>query len=125
MKRILLAALALAACAPASAGQACLRMNDIYSWHEMNDQTLIVENIQHQKFKLTLLGHCPNLNFHETLAFKAVGGDELSCIGSGDMVIQHDVIGPQRCAIKNVELYTPEMQKADVDAAKAKGTTTP
>ncbi|MGA7674316.1 MAG: DUF6491 family protein, partial [Rhizomicrobium sp.] len=86
---------------------------------------LIVEDYQHQKFKLSLMVRCTGLNFHETVGFKAFGGTGLSCLSRGDDVIQHDVIGPRRCPISNIEIYTPEMQKADKEAAKAKGTPAP
>ncbi len=125
MKKILLAALVLAISAPAHAAQPCLRLSQIFNWNSPNDQTLIVEDYQHYKFKLSLMGHCTGLNLHEALGFKAFGGDALSCLTAGDSVIQRDVIGPQHCPITKIELYTPEMQKADKEAAKAKGSTAP
>jgi len=106
----------------ALAQKACLRQAQIYNWNAPNDTTLIVEDDLHKKFKITLLSKCIGLTFKQTLGFKVFGGTGLSCVSTGDTVFTGDPTGPQRCAIKTVEAYTPEMQKADkaaADAAKA------
>jgi hypothetical protein len=127
MKKTLLIAAALAALAPSAAladGRPCLREGFIYSWNAINDKTLIVEDQSHVKFRLGLMGVCSDLKFHERLAFKAVGGMELSCLSTGDEVITREFGTGERlpCAITKVEYYTPEMQAADKAAeAAAKG----
>ena len=122
MKKTLLTFVALAILVPAaSAAQSCLRMDNIYNWDVRDDRTLIVEDYQHSKFKVSLMVHCTNLKFRQALAFKAFGGSQLGCLSRGDSVIQRDDAGPRRCLISKIELYTPEMQKVDQEAAKASG----
>jgi len=94
MKKLLLAILMPAMFAPAYATEPCLRMGEIYNWKVVNDRTLIVENLRHNKFKLGLAGVCSGLRFHQALAFKAFGGTQLSCLSRGDSVLAHDVVGP-------------------------------
>jgi hypothetical protein len=124
MKRALLAAAAFLAAlsAPASAQQrACLRVGEIYNWNAVNDKTLIVEDNWHKKFKLSLIGTCYNLKFHEALAFRAIGGLEISCLSPGDQVIQRDfATGGSRCSITAIDYYTPQEEAADKAAAAAR-----
>jgi hypothetical protein len=118
--KIKAALLALAVCAIATqalAARPCLRQDQIYNWDAPNDTTLIVEDDLHKKFKLTLLSKCIGLTFKQRLGFKVFGGTGLSCVSSGDTVFTGSETGPQRCSIKTVEAYTPDMEKADKAAA--------
>ncbi len=103
----------------AMAAGTCLRQANIYNWNSLNDRTVIVEDDFHQKFKLSLLSPCLNMQYKERLGFKTFGGTALSCISRGDDVIAGSQIGPQHCPISKVEPYTPEMEKADKEAAAA------
>jgi hypothetical protein len=107
-------------CAPAFAATPCLQQSQIYSWDALNDRTLIVEDMRHQKFKLNLMVSCQHLQFHQRLGFKTFSNTALACLTRGDNVISGTEIGPQMCPIKSIELYTPAMEKADKDAAAAK-----
>ncbi|HWA90685.1 MAG TPA: DUF6491 family protein [Rhizomicrobium sp.] len=119
-RKIACAALALTVLSgPAFAGAACLRQSQIYNWNALDDRTVIVENDFHQKFKLSLMVPCLNMQFHERLGFKVFGGTGLSCVSKGDSVISGSSIGPQSCPISKIEVYTPEMEKADKDAKAA------
>jgi len=115
-----LAVPALADEAAAPAPQACLRIGQILNWNAPDDHTLIVEDYSHQKFKLLLMGTCVDLNFKQKVGFKSVGGTELSCLTPGDYVFVHLMAMYQRCPIKTIEVYTPEMEKADKAAKDAK-----
>jgi hypothetical protein len=120
--KIKIALLALAASAIATqalAARPCLRQDQIYNWNAPNDTTLIVEDDLHKKFKLTLLSKCLSLTFKQRIGFKVFGGTGISCVSPGDSVITGSEIGPQRCSIKTLEAYTPEMEKADKAAAAA------
>jgi hypothetical protein len=118
--RIALAVLATVFLATnALAQKACLRESQIYNWNAPNDTTLIVEDDLHKKFKITLLSKCIGLTFKQRLGFKVFGGTGLSCVSSGDTVFTGDSMGPQRCSIKTIEAYTPDMEKADKAAAAA------
>lgn len=124
IKQILFAAagLAVLAAAPAYANPRCLQFGQIYNWKALDDKTLIVEDDFHDKFKVALMGTCPGLSFKEQIGFKTFGpAMALTCVGAGDSVVTRDfATGGQRCAIKSVEPYTMEMQKADAAAAAAK-----
>ncbi|HEX4293514.1 MAG TPA: DUF6491 family protein, partial [Rhizomicrobium sp.] len=71
----------------AMAAGTCLRQSEIYNWNSLNDRTVIVEDNFHQKFKLSLLSPCLNMQFKERLGFKTFGGTALSCVSRGDDVI--------------------------------------
>jgi hypothetical protein len=99
----------------------CLQVGRIWNWHAPDNRTLIVEDDTHHKFKLGLMGYCPSLPFKQTLGFRAIGGGSvLSCLTPGDSVFFHDVGMSMNCAIQSVSADTPEMEKADKEAAAAK-----
>jgi hypothetical protein len=106
--------------AKTDAPQVCLRIGQILNWNAPDDHTLIVEDDGHQKFKLALMGTCMGLNFRQTVGFKSIGGTELSCLTPGDYVFTRVMSLHQRCPIKTIEFYTPEMEKADKAAKEAK-----
>lgn len=127
IKLLLAAGLASALAAPAFADEAktdgpqiCLRIGQIDNWNAPDDHSLIVEDNNHQKFKLNLMGTCTGLNFRQTVGFKSIGGTELSCLTPGDYVFTHVMSLHQRCPIKSIESYTPDMEKADKAAKDAK-----
>lgn len=107
------------AATPVSASPACLELGLVWNYKALNDKTLIVEDEAHRKFKLTLMGHCPNLPYKLRLGFKVFGGTELSCISKGDEVISRDLGLPYRCPITDIVPYTPAMENADKAAAAA------
>lgn len=122
MRKTILAVAALAALSPqaALAAKDCLRVGYVRNWHALDDRTLIVEDDWRKKFKLQLIGYCTNLSWHERLAFKSFGGTGLSCLTPGDEIITREFgTGPQHCAIRHIDEYTPEMEKADKAAAEA------
>jgi hypothetical protein len=121
-KALLLAAgIALLGGQAMAADHACLRVGQIYDWKAKDNSTLIVEDTFHRKFKVDLLGSCINLTFKQRIGFSSPGGTSLSCLSSGDSVFFHDsAIGQQKCAVKAVSDYTPEMEKADAAAEAAK-----
>jgi hypothetical protein len=122
MRKTILTVAALAALSPqaASAYGDCLRVGYVHNWTAKDDRTLIVEDDWRKKFKLQLMGYCTNLPWHERLAFKAFGGTELSCLTPGDEVITREFgTGVQRCVIRHIDEYTPDMEKADKAAAEA------
>ncbi|HTQ12507.1 MAG TPA: DUF6491 family protein [Rhizomicrobium sp.] len=126
-KSLLLAAGLCALAAPALASPTCLSVGQVYNWKVVNDRTLIVEDEFHNRFRMDLLGPCPQLNFKERVGFKSVGGfSQLSCLGAGDHIfIRNFGTGPQICPIKSVVPYTPDMEKADKAAEAAKQNTPP
>jgi len=116
------AGLAVLATTPAVAEPGCLRGIDIYSFDAKNDRTLIVENTRHLKYRLSLFGTCTSMKFKERLAFKTIGGSDLSCLSRGDEVRSRDFASGFRevCSISKIEPYTAEMQAADKAAEAAR-----
>ncbi len=110
------------AAAPAFASGACLEYGNIYNFQTLDDKTLIVEDNFHHKFKVSLLGVCPELTFKEGIGFKSFGPHmALDCVSSGDSIVTRNFgTGRQRCPISSVVPYTPDMAKADAEAAAAK-----
>lgn len=129
MKRILpVAFLASLIAAPATgqntapaAPRACLRFGEIYSWKALDNRTVIAEDNRHNKFKLALMGYCPNVQFKERIGFQSPGSTYLSCMSPGDtlLVNQFGTGQPQRCPISGISVYTPDMEQADKAKAAA------
>lgn len=105
---------------PPSTQNSCLMVGQIWSWRAPNDRTLIVEDNWHHKFKLTLMVQCLNLTFKERVGFKAFGGTQLSCLSKGDTVFVRNPGFPQRCPIRDIVPYTPQMEQMDKAAEAAK-----
>ncbi|HVZ68864.1 MAG TPA: DUF6491 family protein [Rhizomicrobium sp.] len=123
MRKLLLLALGTAMLAGQAMAEerACLRVGQIYDWKAQDNSTLIVEDTFHRKFKVDLLGSCINLTFKQRIGFASPGGTSLSCLTGGDSVFFRDsALGKQKCSVKAVSAYTPEMEKADKDAEAAK-----
>lgn len=120
----LAAATATLAILPAKAGdmpppqeRVCLRVGEINDFKAPDNKTLIITDNLHKKFKVTLLASCSGLTFRQTIGVDSPGSTRLSCMSAGDTIVTHDSgFGHLRCAVKSVEAYTPEMEKADKDA---------
>ncbi len=120
-KTILLAAGLLALMSgSAFANQTCLEIGQIDSWKVIDNKTLVIQDEFHNRFKAELFGNCQSLAFKERLAFKSMGATQMSCLSKGDDVIVRNIgTGGQRCPIKSIVPYTPDMEKADIAAAAA------
>jgi hypothetical protein len=92
----------------------------IWNWKVLDRRTLIVEDIAHRPFRVTLYGPCPGIDFNLSAAFLTRGNTALDCVRAGDEVIHRGYGVGNRCPIKSVEPYTPAMQKADAAAAAAR-----
>ena len=126
MRKTLLLAAALVALAPAAyASPTCLEIGQIDTWNVQNDRTMIVQDEFHNRFKVTLIGTCPTLGFKERIGFKSFGITQMSCLSSGDQIVERNFgTGAQVCPIRSVVPYTADMEKADKDAAAAKAAET-
>jgi len=109
LKRTLIGAAAvLAMAAPALAQPECMTENDLYNWTSPNAKTVILESNRGRKVVLRLVGACPELAFHENLAFGTPGSTRLSCISAGDTLTTLTVGGGRHtCAVASVEPFTP------------------
>ena len=103
------------------AQRACLRFGEIWSWKALDNHTIVAEDNQHNKFKLSLMGYCPSVQFRERVGFKSLGATHLTCMTPGDdIIVKNPGTGPQTCPIKSIVTYTPAMEQADKAAARAK-----
>ncbi len=118
-----IAATALLAClaaAPAMADPSCLMIRQIYNWNVVDPRTLIVENIAHDKFKVSLTIPCPHIEYNMDVRFKSLGLGGLDCLRKGDELVHNGAGMGSICPIKSIEPYTAAMQQADEAAAAAK-----
>jgi len=116
------AALAFFVClvpAAAAAQQSCLMSAQIWRWKPLDRRTVIIEDTIHREFKVTLYGPCPAIDYNFNAAIVSNGNTALACVRPGDVVVHRGYGMGNRCPIKSVELYTPEMKRADEAAAAA------
>ena len=103
----------------ASAQQNCLMSDQIWRWRPLDQRTVIVQDKVHREFKVSLYGPCPNIDYNIGATIVSHGNTALDCVRPGDVVVHRGYGMGNRCPIKSVELYTPEMQRADEAAAAA------
>ncbi len=97
--------------------QVCLRQIDMYSFNAVpGDRSLIVEDQRHRRYRVNFVGICSGLQFKMGLRFKTFGNSNLSCLSRGDQVLQHDPVMRTPCIIKDIQLQTPDMDRADLAA---------
>ena len=114
-------AVSAATAQPPQAQRACLRFGEIWSWKALDNYTIVAEDNQHNKFKLSLMGYCPSVQFRERVGFKSLGATHLTCMTPGDdIIVNNSGSGPQNCPIRSIVSYTPAMEQADKAAAAAK-----
>ena len=65
----------------------------------------MLENYQHQKALLTLIGTCSGFKFTETIAIRSPGATDLSCIERGDTVRTRDLGVGGSCAVVDIQPY--------------------
>jgi len=92
---------------PALADASCLQMNRLYSWDSPNRKTLLVSDVAHNHFKITLVRECANLHFNTKIGFKSQSESNLACLEHGDFVIGRAAGIPFSCMIDSVVPYTP------------------
>ena len=95
MKKILLAAaLCIVAATPALARPSvCIRQDNIRNWTALNDKQIVLEDYNHHKALLKLIGTCSGFRFSEALAIRSPGAMGLSCVETGDTIVTHQGIG--------------------------------
>lgn len=101
-----------------AADRPCLQPERIDSWKDLpGNQALIVTDVSRKRFKLTLNGACMDLQWHRRLGFETLGRSRLTCLAKGDKILTRELEGlpGDICPIAKVEVYTPEMEKADAD----------
>jgi hypothetical protein len=107
----------IASPAMAASERVCLRQIDIYSFDAVpGNRSLIVEDQRHRRYRVNFVGICSGLQFKMGLRFKTFGTSNLSCLSRGDQVLQHDPVMRTPCIIKDIQLQTPDMDRADLAA---------
>lgn len=107
---------------PPQTGRPCLRPANFWSFELVpGNRSLVVVDRSRQRFRLDFMGVCNNLQFHLRLGFRTRGTGRLSCVSRGDSVFMiNDPVGPRTCIIRDVSFQTPDMDRADAEAAAAR-----
>ncbi|NWH09593.1 MAG: hypothetical protein HXY22_13285 [Alphaproteobacteria bacterium] len=100
---------------PSDTPNKCAMASQIDRWSYIDDHTIIVETSRSNRFKVTFLNPCHDLDFSYRLALDTRG---VGCLSVGDTVLAIPMtVGPkQRCFIKSVEHLAPE-KKAEAAPA--------
>jgi hypothetical protein len=108
MRKMLLLAGAAAVLlgSPAVAASSCIRHDDIRNWTAINDKTIVLENLRHQKFLMKLIGTCSDFKFHEDLQIRSRDALAISCVEPGDTVVTRTSGFRGLCTITSVTPYT-------------------
>lgn len=109
LRRLALAALVFSA-VPAMAAPGCLKMVNLYSWHELGRHAVILENVGHRKFKVDYSGYCGNLKYAMSIGVKSQSPSDLSCLQRGDILLTHTANQNYRCVVEDISPYTPKAQ---------------
>ena len=90
---------------PALADEPCLTIRNIFTWHELDEHAMMMQDTAQHKFKVIYSGHCGNLKSVMSIALKSTGASDLSCVRKGDWLLlrQNDV--NYRCQVQTVEPY--------------------
>ena len=95
----------------------CLRQGYIYDFETVpGNRSLIVTDLARHRYRLDFMGECYDLQYQFGLRFKTFGVGSLSCVSRGDSVLTRGP-GPNQCIIKDIRYQTPEMDRADFEAA--------
>jgi hypothetical protein len=99
------AAAVLLTASPALAADSCIRHDDIHNWTAINDKTIVLENLRHQKFLMKLIGTCSDFKFHEDLQIRSRDALAISCVQPGDTVVTRTSGFRGLCTITSVTPY--------------------
>jgi hypothetical protein len=85
----------VAAHAPAAAAESRIAFSsrNIWNWHVVDDQTLLIQSNSRKWYQAKLLGNCPGLRFVERVGFKSNADD------SFDKFSSIQLRGGQRCQL--------------------------
>ena len=95
------------AAAAAPEGKDCFWLSEISGFNRAGRDKIFVTTGPNERFLFETLGHCPNLNFSETLAFDQRGPGQI-CRGLDVSLIVGGNIGPRRCPVKMIQKMTKE-----------------
>jgi hypothetical protein len=108
MKKTFLLALAFTGIATSALARpaVCIRQDDISNWTSLNDKQIVLENYQHQKALLKLIGTCSGFKFTDRLEIRSPGAMGISCISPGDDIVTRQSGFHGRCSVVSIEPYT-------------------
>ena len=90
-----------------AASEACLQRNRVQSWRALDDATMVMTDIQMNRYTVHMKGRCSNLNrTAATLIYRT--WQNLSCLQSGDIIsVTAPGMGSVTCAVAGVEAGAP------------------
>jgi len=92
----------------------CFHSDTVSGFSAIDDKRILVTSGR-KTFELEVLGHCPNLDWTQTIGLRTVTGSTFVCTGMDVDVIVPDNFGPDRCAVRTVR----QVSKEEVAAMKA------
>ncbi len=92
-------------------GKECFWLREVSGFNRAGRNQILVHTGPNERFLFETLGHCPNLNFSETLAFDQRGPGQI-CRGIDVNLVVGGNIGPRRCPVKMIKKLTKEEAKA-------------
>ncbi|MDQ0465040.1 hypothetical protein QO010_002824 [Caulobacter ginsengisoli] len=104
------AGLGAAGASPAAAKptRSCFFVDQVNSWRQAGDESVLVKVGANQIYRLDLFGPCHDLDTNFTIGLEARGGGSSICDGLDATIIAHSPIGPMRCPVTKVTRLTPE-----------------
>ena len=106
---------------PAMAAPVCLQRTMTVTFQpRLGNRAVIVTDRTRQKFLVSFAGSCRALDDTSRLGFQTMEQSRLACVEKGDSLVslRNTELGDfgRSCNVQKVEVYTPEMEKADTIA---------
>ena len=113
MTRLLVTLFAtMLAVAPASAAQRparqCFRVQEANGFSPRGDSVVDVQAGPGRHFRLTLAGHCPEIDWAHQVALRGRAGGSWVCAGGDAEILVRGPMGLERCLVTDIRRLTPE-----------------
>jgi hypothetical protein len=93
----------------------CFHSDTVSGFSAIDDETILITSGR-RTYELKVLGHCPDLDWTQTLGLRTVTGSTFVCTGMDvDIVVPRGGMGPDRCPVRTVR----ELSEDEVKAMKA------
>jgi len=91
----------------AASGDACLQRNRLQSWKAVDESTMVMTDIQQNRYTVQMKGRCSNLaRPAAVLVYRT--WQNLSCLQSGDIIaVTAPGLGAVTCSVAGVQAGVP------------------
>jgi hypothetical protein len=83
------------------------------------NRSLVVTDLARRRYRVNFTARCYDLQRQFGLRFRVFGVGGLACVERGDSVLTRGGAVNNPCIIRDVQYQTPEMDRADFEAAQA------